>query len=64
MIWLLDLLFDKKAGDIVENGDVLGYIHGNDEEKVKYVLNLLFKLYRLMCIDLREELSDIAKMLW
>lgn len=32
-------VFDKKVGDIVENGDVLGYIHGNDEEKVKYVLN-------------------------
>ena len=32
-------VFDKKVGDIVENGDVLGYIHGNDEEKVKYVVN-------------------------
>ena len=32
-------VFDKKVGDIVENGNVLGYIHGNDEEKVKYVLN-------------------------
>ena len=36
---IVGFVFDKKVGDIVENGDVLGYIHGNDEEKVKYVLN-------------------------
>lgn len=32
-------VFNKKVGDIVEEGKILGYIHGNDEEKVKYVLN-------------------------
>ena len=32
-------VFNKKVGDIVEEGEILGYIHGNDEEKVKYVLN-------------------------
>ena len=36
---IVGFVFDKKVGDIVENGNVLGYIHGNDEEKVKYVLN-------------------------
>ena len=32
-------VFNKKVGDIVEEGEILGYIHGNDEEKVEYVLN-------------------------
>jgi len=27
-------VFKKKNGDIVEKGDILGYIHGNDEDKV------------------------------
>ena len=31
-------VFKKKNGDIVEKGDILGYIHGNDEDKVKIVL--------------------------
>ena len=31
-------VFKKKNGDIVEKGDILGYIHGNDEAKVKIVL--------------------------
>ena len=31
-------VFHKKVGDKVEKGDVLGYIHSNDEEKAKEVL--------------------------
>lgn len=31
-------VFSKKVGDIVKEGDILGYIHGNDMEKVDYVL--------------------------
>ena len=31
-------VFHKKVGDKVEKGDVLGYIHSNDEEKVQNVL--------------------------
>ena len=31
-------IFHKKVGDKVEKGDVLGYIHSNDEEKAKEVL--------------------------
>ena len=31
-------VFNKKVGDNVENGEILGYIHANDEQKAKYVL--------------------------
>ena len=32
-------VFHKKAGDKVERGEVLGYIHSNEEEKAKEVIN-------------------------
>ena len=31
-------VFSKKVGDVVKEGDILGHIHGNDMEKVDYVL--------------------------
>ena len=32
-------VFHKKVGDIVKKGEVLGYIHSNEEEKAKEVIN-------------------------
>lgn len=32
-------VFTKKVGDIVEQGQILGYVHSDDEEKANYVLN-------------------------
>ena len=32
-------VFNKKVGDSVSEGEVLGYIHADDEEKVNYVLS-------------------------
>lgn len=32
-------IFSKKVGDTVEQNEVLGYIHSDDEEKAKYVLS-------------------------
>lgn len=32
-------VFNKKVGDVVEQNDVLGYIHADDMEKANYVLN-------------------------
>ena len=39
-------IFHKKVGDKVEKGDVLGYIHSNDEEKAKEVLKS--QIYEIM----------------
>ena len=39
-------IFHKKVGDKVEKGDVLGYIHSNDEEKAKQVLKS--QIYEIM----------------
>ena len=39
-------IFYKKVGDKVEKGDVLGYIHSNDEEKAKEVLKS--QIYEIM----------------
>lgn len=39
-------IFHKKVGDKVEKGDVLGYIHSNDEEKAKEVLKS--EIYEIM----------------
>ena len=34
-------VFNKKVGDKVQNGDILVYVHSNDEEKCKYSINEL-----------------------
>lgn len=31
-------VFNKKVGDIVNEGDILGYIHSDDEKKLEYVM--------------------------
>ncbi len=31
-------IFNKKVGDIVEKDEVIGYVHADDEDKAKYVL--------------------------
>ena len=38
-------VFNKKVGDKVEQGEILGYIHSNDEEKVQEILKL--KIYEI-----------------
>lgn len=32
-------VFDKKVGDEVKEGDTIGFVHADDEDKVKYVLS-------------------------
>ena len=32
-------IFNKKLNDEVEQDDVIGYIHSDDEEKANYILN-------------------------
>ena len=32
-------VFNKKVGEKVSEGDVIGYIHADDEEKLKHVKN-------------------------
>ena len=41
------ITFNKKVGDKVEKGDVVAYIHANDEEKAKEAVERLRKIYRL-----------------
>ena len=41
------ITFNKKVGDKVEKGDVVAYIHANDEEKAKEAVERLKKIYRL-----------------
>ena len=38
-------VFNKKVGDKVEQGEILGYIHSNDEEKAQEILKL--KIYEI-----------------
>lgn len=32
-------VFAKKVGDEVKEGDTIGFVHADDEDKVKYVLS-------------------------
>ena len=41
------ITFNKKVGDKVEKGDVVAYIHANDEEKAKEAVERLKKIYKL-----------------
>ena len=41
------ITFNKKVGDKVENGDVVAYIHANNEEKAKEAVERLKKIYKL-----------------
>ena len=41
------LVFEKKVGDNVNIGDILAYIHGNNEEKTKEAVEELKNIYEL-----------------
>ncbi len=41
------IILEKKVGDKVKKGDVLAWIHANDEEKLKTAEELLSKAYRI-----------------
>ena len=41
------LVFEKKVGDNVNIGDILAYIHGNNEEKTKEAVEELKKIYEI-----------------
>ena len=41
------ITFNKKVGDKVEKGDVVAYIHANNEEKAKEAVERLKKIYKL-----------------
>ena len=41
------IIFKKKIGDKVEVGDILGYIHANDEKKGKNAVNVLLASYEI-----------------
>lgn len=41
------ITFNKKIGDVVEEGDIVAYIHANNEEKARVAVEKLKKIYVL-----------------
>lgn len=44
---LVGIILEKKVGDKVEKGEILAYIHGNDEEKTKHAQESLANAYKI-----------------
>ena len=41
------ITFNKKIGDVVEDGDIVAYIHANNEEKARVAVEKLKEIYVL-----------------
>ena len=54
-----DLLLEKKKGDAVKKGDVLGYLHANDEQRLEAAKDKFLNAYAIT--DSRPETEPLIK---